>query len=649
MTDNNRVIIGLIKNRDKPTIVAKMGDSAIRGYSAYEVAVNEGFRGTQQEWLASLKGDKGDTGAVPHFDIQNVSTLNQDQNALVILSGTNEEPRLSFGIPRGYTGATGATPDLSIGQIRTIEPQQHASVTITGTKEKPILNFAIPKGQQGDKGDKGDRGISISDVFLNSDYTLTIVFDNGDSYTTQIPIRGEQGPQGQKGDKGDQGIQGIQGIQGPQGEQGIQGQQGIQGIRGPQGEQGIQGEKGDKGDTGAQGPKGDRGDPTDIQINGTSIVENGVANIPIASSSALGAVKISSAYGTNTLPEGILRIEQATSPQVKAGTQGYKPIVPERQHESTFYGLAKAAGDTTQSVSSNPVGTYTDEAKSAIQNMLNVPDKSDITVDDVQIDGTSIVNNGVAEIPKANPTTFGVTTIDPAGGLYFTTVENKLAISRAGNNAIKTGSDGYRPIVPYSQHLSTFYGLACAAGDSTQSVSDNAIGTYTEEAKIAIQKMLGIYEAPWELIREDTFTNETEANIEITVDDNGQPFELTDIRIAIFLPTQNTQSSIGGYGRMRFYDGSDYVLLYLGSYTQAAGAVARGAFGWAEYRNGMTIIGFSRMSESGNYVSNQFVNQFTKTSQSFPWQTKKFLFDKITIESVTGSCKCIVYGKRAWS
>ena len=34
----------------------------LRGYSAYEVAVNNGFEGTEEEWLASLKGPKGDPG-----------------------------------------------------------------------------------------------------------------------------------------------------------------------------------------------------------------------------------------------------------------------------------------------------------------------------------------------------------------------------------------------------------------------------------------------------------------------------------------------------------------------------------------------------------------------------------------------------------
>lgn len=34
----------------------------LRGYNAYEVAVLNGFEGTEEEWLESLKGDKGDKG-----------------------------------------------------------------------------------------------------------------------------------------------------------------------------------------------------------------------------------------------------------------------------------------------------------------------------------------------------------------------------------------------------------------------------------------------------------------------------------------------------------------------------------------------------------------------------------------------------------
>ena len=33
-----------------------------QGKSAYELAVDNGFKGTEQQWLGSLKGEKGETG-----------------------------------------------------------------------------------------------------------------------------------------------------------------------------------------------------------------------------------------------------------------------------------------------------------------------------------------------------------------------------------------------------------------------------------------------------------------------------------------------------------------------------------------------------------------------------------------------------------
>lgn len=68
--------------------------------------------------------------------------------------------------------------------------------------------------------------------------------------------------------------------------------------------------------------------------------------------------------------DGTLRIFPANSSSVKAGKGGSQPIVPLHQHESTFYGLAKAAGADEKN-STLPVGQYTDSAKSAIHEMLN--------------------------------------------------------------------------------------------------------------------------------------------------------------------------------------------------------------------------------------------------------------------------------------
>lgn len=110
----------------------------------------------------------------------------------------------------------------------------------------------------------------------------------------------------------------------------------------------------------------------DVQVNGTSIVANGVAEIPIASRNDFGVVKLGSAFSLGT--GNLLQLVRATNAAVKEGINQAYPIVPYTQNQSAFYGLAKAAGDTTQSTSSNPVGTYTEEAKSAIQLMLGISD-----------------------------------------------------------------------------------------------------------------------------------------------------------------------------------------------------------------------------------------------------------------------------------
>ena len=115
----------------------------------------------------------------------------------------------------------------------------------------------------------------------------------------------------------------------------------------------------------------------DVQINGSSIVQDGVANIPQMGTDVQGVAGISSGYGININQYGNLAINKATDEQIKAGTAEYRSIVPYNEHNATFYGLAKAASDSTQSASSNAVGVYTDDAKHAILNMMGIGFKRD--------------------------------------------------------------------------------------------------------------------------------------------------------------------------------------------------------------------------------------------------------------------------------
>ena len=65
------------------------------------------------------------------------------------------EVTLSFGIPRGDQGNPGTTPDFQIGTVETLPPTSPATATITGTPAEPVLNLGIPQGQKGDPGGSG--------------------------------------------------------------------------------------------------------------------------------------------------------------------------------------------------------------------------------------------------------------------------------------------------------------------------------------------------------------------------------------------------------------------------------------------------------------------------------------------------------------
>jgi len=90
--------------------------------------------------------------------------------------------------------------------------------------------------------------------------------------------------------------------------------------------------------------------------------------------------------------------------------------------------------------SDNAVGTYTASAKTAIKNMLGISEV------DVQVNNTSIVSNGVANIPYATLNDYGLVKIGE--GLEFTSSNNKLRIASAGTGTIKAGGSTTYPVVP---------------------------------------------------------------------------------------------------------------------------------------------------------------------------------------------------------
>lgn len=112
----------------------------------------------------------------------------------------------------------------------------------------------------------------------------------------------------------------------------------------------------------------------DVQVDGTSIVQNGVASVPIVNTiNTLGLVKVNTDYGLNVYPSGLIRIWEAGSAEVKGGTHQSKPLAPDHQHESVFYGLSKVAGVDLKNETVT-LGEYPEASKTAIKEMLGVQD-----------------------------------------------------------------------------------------------------------------------------------------------------------------------------------------------------------------------------------------------------------------------------------
>lgn len=238
--ETNNVVV---KETDTNIVeVIYTGKQGIPGKSAYAIAVENGFSGTEEEWLLSLKGepftysdftpeqldrltgprgkegyyytpsvnkegiiswtnngnltnpnpisikgpqgnqgikgDKGDRGY--HF----TPSVDSDGNLSWINDGNLENP-ISVNIKGniGKTGPEGKAATITIGTVSTGNENTDVIITNTGTVNSAILNFTIPKGSKGDKGNP----------FTYEDFT-----------TEQLEgLRGPQGIQGEKGDIGE--------------------------------------------------------------------------------------------------------------------------------------------------------------------------------------------------------------------------------------------------------------------------------------------------------------------------------------------------------------------------------------------------------------------------------------------------------------
>lgn len=213
------------------------GAQGIQGLSAYQVAVQHGFEGTEAEWLISLKGEKGETG--PKGDKGDTGEK----------GATGERGPQGLQGERGLQGVQGEKGEQGI----------QGPVGPKGEQgEQGIQGIQGPQGEPGPQGPKGDTGSGLNikgeldsesqlpqegvsgDAWLISGNLYVYVGENGNvvsnpKWSNVGSIQGPAGPTGPKGEQGEPG---------PKGEPGANGAPGVQG---PKGDPGEKGEKGDPG------------------------------------------------------------------------------------------------------------------------------------------------------------------------------------------------------------------------------------------------------------------------------------------------------------------------------------------------------------------------------------------------------------------
>ena len=163
--------------------------SIVHGYSAYEVAVINGYKGTEEEWLASLKGDKGEkgdtgaTGATGPQGVQGEKGEKGDKGDKGDKGATGERGLKGDKGDKGDTGAKGEKGDTGDpGPIGPTGPQGERG--LQGPQGNPG-----ERGQKGDKGDAGQHGESgMPRLEAVSGASVSLSMENNVDYRCADPV-----------------------------------------------------------------------------------------------------------------------------------------------------------------------------------------------------------------------------------------------------------------------------------------------------------------------------------------------------------------------------------------------------------------------------------------------------------------------------
>ena len=228
-------------------------ESGADGKSAYEIAKEFGFEGSEEEWLESLRGSQGEQGPQGPMGPQGYSAYAAWKALPQNANGTVEEFIESLRGPMGPQGEKGEQGPQ--GEVGPMGPQGPAGEKGEAFKYEDFTPEQLEK-LVGPQGPQGERGFSA--------YQAWKTLEGNEKGTVEEfieSLKGEQGPRGEKGEKGEKGEAGLSAYMLAKTYDGFEGSMQewldtLVGPQGPEGPAGPQGEKGEKGDRGLQGENG---------------------------------------------------------------------------------------------------------------------------------------------------------------------------------------------------------------------------------------------------------------------------------------------------------------------------------------------------------------------------------------------------------
>ncbi len=211
------------------------GKDGADGKSAYELAVENGYKGTLNEWIAQLSGngigvdriEKTGTSEDGRFDIYTIFYTDGNSYSFTVTNGVD-------GVGIASVRKTGTEGNVDTFTI-TMTDGTTFSYTVTngiGVANSTVdddgnLIITLSDGSKMNAGKvRGDDGVSIKSAELNKKGELIITLSNGQSFNIGVV----SGASGKNGTNGKNGINGKDGVDGKDGKDGKDGN-GITGVR----------------------------------------------------------------------------------------------------------------------------------------------------------------------------------------------------------------------------------------------------------------------------------------------------------------------------------------------------------------------------------------------------------------------------------